>query len=139
MGSLALLMRSYVVPGLSCCVRHIADKSLAGWQAVAIDDTAPNKSWALVTFKSESAVEKATQQPVQVGTETLKVESASFSKVVEMNRITVAHDRNWKTEVAGALPWITARAFPLLTALSTPILGIGTQTTATVRPHSESC
>ena len=78
--------------------------SLPGLQAVAIDDTAPNKSWALVTFKSESAVEKATQQPVQVGTETLKVESASFSKVVEMNRITVAHDRNWKTEVAGALP-----------------------------------
>ena len=113
--------------------------SLPGWQAVAIDDTAPNKSWALVTFRSESAVEKATQQPVQVGTETLKVESASFSKVVEMNRITVAHDRNWKTEVAGALPWITTRAFPLLTTLSTPILGIGTQTTATVRPHSESC
>ena len=113
--------------------------SLPGWQAVAIDDTAPNKSWALVTFKSESAVEKATQQPVQVGTEMLKVESASFSKVVEMNRITVAHDRNWKTEVAGALPWITTRAFPLLTTLSTPILGIGTQTTATVRPHSESC
>ena len=78
--------------------------SLPGLQAVAIDDTAPNKSWALVTFKSESAVEKATQQPVQVGTETLKVESASFSKAVEMNRITVAHGRNWKTEVAGALP-----------------------------------
>ena len=114
--------------------------SLPGWQAVAIDDTAPNKSWALVTFKSESAVEKATQQPVQVGTETLKVESASFSKVVEMNRITVAHDRNWKTEVAGALPWnFTTRAFPLLTTRSTPILGIGTQKTATVWPRPESC
>ena len=115
--------------------------SLPGRQAVAIDDTAPNKSWALVTFKSESAVEKATQPPVQVGTETLKVESASFSKVVEMNRITVAHDRNWKTEVAGALPWIATRAFPfpLLTTLSTPILVIGTQTTASVGAHSESC
>ena len=56
-----------------------------------------DQSWALVTFRHETSILKATSQPVEVGADAhlLHVEKAQFSQVTELNKLTVQEQRGW--------------------------------------------
>lgn len=68
---------------------------------VAVDK---DKSWALVTFRHETSILKATSQPVEVGAEAqlLHVEKAQFSQVTDLNKRTMEEQRGWDPMAGGA-------------------------------------